>query len=42
MKYEENVASYILCVDEIVNTIRGLSEKVEELMIVQKVLRSPP
>jgi hypothetical protein len=29
-------------VDEIVNTIRGLGEKVEELMIVQKVLRSLP
>jgi hypothetical protein len=29
-------------VDEIVNTIRGLGEKVEESMIVQKVLRSLP
>jgi hypothetical protein len=38
MKYEENVASYLLCVDEIVNTIRGLDEKVEEPMIVKKVL----
>jgi hypothetical protein len=27
-------------VDEIVNTIRGLSEKVEKPMIVKKVLRS--
>jgi hypothetical protein len=29
-------------VDEIVNTIRGLGEKVEEPMIVQNVLRSLP
>jgi hypothetical protein len=42
MKDEENVVSYLLRVDEIVNTIRGLGEKVEELMIVQKVLRSLP
>jgi hypothetical protein len=42
MKDEENVASYLLCVDEIVNTIRGLGEMVEESMIVQKVLRSLP
>ena len=42
MKDEENVASYILYVDEIVNTIKGLGEKVEELIIVQKVLRSLP
>jgi hypothetical protein len=42
MKDEENVASYLLCVDEIVNTIRGLGEMVEESMIVQKLLRSLP
>jgi hypothetical protein len=42
MKDEENVAAYFLRVDEIVNTIRGLGEKVEEPMIVQKVLRSLP
>jgi uncharacterized lipoprotein YehR (DUF1307 family) len=42
MKDEENVASYLLHVDEIVNTIRGLGETVEESMIVQKVLRSLP
>jgi uncharacterized lipoprotein YehR (DUF1307 family) len=29
MKQEENVATYFLRVDEIVNTIRGLGEKVE-------------
>jgi hypothetical protein len=42
MKDEENVSTYLLRMDEIVNTIRGLSEKVEEQMIVQKVLRSLP
>jgi uncharacterized lipoprotein YehR (DUF1307 family) len=30
MKDKENVAAYLLHVDEIVNTIRGLGEKVEE------------
>jgi hypothetical protein len=30
MKDEENVASYLLCVDEIVNAIKGLGEMVEE------------
>jgi hypothetical protein len=42
MKDEENVAAYLLRVDEIVNTIKGLGEKVEEPMIVQKVIRSLP
>lgn len=42
MKDEENVATYLLHVDEIVNTIKGLGEKIEESMIVQKVLRSIP
>ena len=42
MKNEENVVAYILHIDEIVNTIRGLGEKVEEPMIIQNVLRSLP
>ena len=42
MKEEENIASYLLYVDEIVNTIIGLGETVTEPMIVQKVLRSLP
>jgi hypothetical protein len=42
MKDKENVASYLIHADEIINTIRGLGEKVEELMIVQKELRSLP
>jgi hypothetical protein len=42
MKDEKNVTTYLLCVDEIVNTIRGIGEKVEEPMIVKNVLRSLP
>ena len=42
MKEEENIAAYFLRVDEIVNIIRGLGEKIEELVIVQKILRSLP
>jgi hypothetical protein len=42
MKDKENVANYFLRVDEIVNTIRGLSEKVEEPMIMENVLRYIP
>jgi hypothetical protein len=42
MQEKENVATYLLYVDEIVNTIIGLGLKVEELAIVQKVLRSLP
>ena len=40
MKDEENFASYLIHVDEIVNTVKGLGEKVEEPMIVQNVLSS--
>jgi hypothetical protein len=39
MKDKENVAVYLLHVDEIFNTIRGLGETIEEMMIVHKVLR---
>ena len=42
MKEEENVAAYLLRVDEVVNTIIGLCEEVNDLAIVQKVLRSLP
>ena len=38
MKEEENIAAYFLQVDEIVNIIKGLGEKVEEPVIVQKIL----
>ena len=42
MKEEENIVAYFLWVDEIVNIIKGLGEKVEEPIIVQKILRSLP
>lgn len=42
MKEEENIASYLLLVDEVVDTIKWLGEKIDESMIVQKVLRSLP
>ena len=37
MKDEENIATYFLRVDEIVNIIRGLAKKIEESIIVQKI-----
>lgn len=40
MKEVENIASYLLHVDEMVNTVKGHGEPVEEVMIVNNVLRS--
>ena len=40
MKEEENMATYFLQVDEIVNIIKGIGEKVDEQVIVQKILSS--
>jgi uncharacterized lipoprotein YehR (DUF1307 family) len=42
MKEDEDIATYFLQVDEIVNTIKGLGEEIKGSMIVQKVLRSLP
>ena len=42
MKEEEDIALYFLQVDEIVNTMRGLGEQVENRTLVQKTLRSLP
>jgi hypothetical protein len=39
VKDKENVLSYFLRVDEIIKTIRGLGENVEEQMNVKTVLR---
>ena len=41
MKEEENIATYFLQVDEIVNSIKGLGEKVDEQVIVQKNTKIP-
>ena len=42
MKEDEDITTYFLQVDEIVNTMRGLGEKVESLALVQKILKSLP
>ena len=42
MKELENIAAYFLRVDEVVNIIMGLGEKIEGSVIVQKILRSLP
>jgi hypothetical protein len=42
MNEKEDIATYLLKVDEVVNTIRGLGEEIDELLVVQKVLISLP
>jgi len=42
MEDEEDIVAYLLRVAEVVNSLKGLDEKVEESTIVQKVLRSLP
>lgn len=42
MDDEEDIASYFLRVAEVVNSLKGLDENIEESTIVQKVLRSLP
>jgi hypothetical protein len=37
---KEDIATYFLRVDEVVNAIRGLGEEIDESLVVQKVLRS--
>ena len=39
MKEEENIASYLLHVDEIVNAIGGLVVQISKELLIQKVLR---
>ena len=40
MKEEENIAKYLLRVDEIVNAIRGIREEIKEKDVVNKVIRT--
>lgn len=42
MREEKSVVAYLVYVDEIVNTIKNLGEKIEESIVVQKTLRSLP
>ncbi|XP_057866023.2 uncharacterized protein LOC131073574 [Cryptomeria japonica] len=39
---EENVAGYFLRVDEVVNSLKGLGENIEDKIVVLKILRSLP
>jgi hypothetical protein len=39
---EENVATYFLWVDEVLNSIKSLGEELNKSVIVKKVLRSLP
>lgn len=42
MRYEEEIATYMLRVNEVINTISVLGEKIEDVVIIKKVLRSLP
>lgn len=42
MKEDESITTLLLWVDEVINSIRGLSEELKEKMVVKKVLRSLP
>jgi hypothetical protein len=42
MEESEDIATYFLRIDEVVNTMRGLGETFNNIIIVQKVLRSLP
>jgi hypothetical protein len=42
MEESEDIATYFLRIDEVVNTMRGLGEAINNNIIVQKVLRSLP
>ena len=40
MEENEDIITYFLRIDEVVNTMRGLGEKIKDINIVKKVLRS--
>ena len=42
MKEDETVGKYFLRVEELVNAMKGLGEKIEEVSLVQKFLISLP
>ena len=42
MEENEDITTYFLCIDEVVNTMRGLGETIKNINIVKKVLRSLP
>jgi hypothetical protein len=42
MKEDETIGKYFLRVEELVNAMKALGEKIEEASLVQKILRSLP
>jgi hypothetical protein len=40
MNEKEDITTYLLRVDEVVNAIRGLGEELDESLVLKKVLRS--
>ena len=42
MKEEENIAEYLLRIEEIVNAIIGIGGEIKEKEVVDKVLRNLP
>lgn len=42
MNNEDDISTYLLKVNEVTNAIKGLGEKIEDKMIVKKILRSLP
>jgi hypothetical protein len=42
MNEDETISKYFLRVEELVNAMKGLGEKFDDSLLVQKILRSPP
>jgi hypothetical protein len=42
MKEDETIGKYFLRVEELINAMKALGEKIEEHSLVQKILRSLP
>ena len=40
MHSDESIASYFLCIDEVVNCMKNLGEEIKEVTLVEKILRS--
>jgi len=40
MHSDESIASYFLCLDEVVDFMKNLGEEIKEVTLVEKVLRS--
>ena len=40
MHSDESIASYFLCIDEVVNYMKNLVEEIKEVTLVEKILRS--